>query len=710
MTSVLYLIGKTLGKYEVLEHIGHGGMSEVYKGQHAQLDRMVAVKVLHPFLAGEEGFVTRFKREARIVATLRHPNIMQVYDFDYNDALDIYYMVMEYIDGPTLKTRLSEGLLPQEEAVRIGIAIADALDYAHQRGMVHRDVKPANIMFMQDGQPVLTDFGIAKMLTLSGLTASGAMVGTPAYMAPEVGMGRQGTAASDIYSLGVVLYQMLTGQLPFESDSPMGMVMQHINDTPPPLARFTQSVPKDFEAVVLKAMEKIPEERFGHAAEMAAALRRVVGLETYGGLPAVSPPPAILTPTSAVATPPPASRRPSREEEDVDDEDDRLLRTWPVAMDNKPSVRTPTLFPLNTTETPSSAGKQAAPRRRSFLSRLVGVTTFSLVGVIVGVIVWLGIRGDIPIFLQQLQTLTAAVRQPVTMDISPEPLATTVSTGEVSLATVAPTAPSVTTMPSVETTPVPEVTSVSTAVDETPVLLTLTPTPSEEASSGGTSPICTPRVRLDLVRQEPDSIVLPDTTVVVYLSARNVGNCTWPEDLRVAFVSGERMGAPDAISMQPLAAGASTQVIVPLHAPLDVGVYTSTWEVRQGVGSVAGTAIPVIVEVGEGPTPTPISQPTETIAPTLVPLTLELPTLVTWGEDAVSGTWYGTLALRATGGTSDYRYYRGEIQPETLLSEGQLTFFWRRCEALPLTVWVVSGADVVRWEGWIDYPAVQNCQ
>ena len=706
MSSVLYLIGKTLGKYEVLEHIGHGGMSEVYKGQHAQLDRMVAVKVLHPFLAGEEGFVIRFKREARIVATLRHPNIMQVYDFDYNDALDIYYMVMEYIDGPTLKTRMIEGLLPQEEAVRIGIAIADALDYAHQRGMVHRDVKPANIMFMQDGQPVLTDFGIAKMLTLSGLTASGAMVGTPAYMAPEVGMGRPGTAASDIYSLGVVLYQMLTGQLPFESDSPMGMVMQHINDTPPPLARFMQAVPQDLEAVILRAMAKTPEERFGRAAEMAAALRQIIGLEAYVGAPAVSPPPATSTPPSSALTPPAASRRSARANEGDLDEDDRLLRTWPVTMENKPAVRTPTLFPLNKTETPSSLKNQPAPRRRSFWSRLVGVLTFSLVGIMIGVVVWLGIRGDIPLLLQQLGTLTAAVREPIAMEISPEPsLDATAPNDAVPQSTVSPTASSATATLS------PETASDPTAVGETPVPVTLTPTPTGETSSGNTASVCIPRVRLDLLRQEPGSLVLPDAAVTVYLNARNVGTCTWPEDLRVAFISGAQMDAPDAIPVQSLAAGASTQVIVPLRAPLDAGVYTSTWEVRYSAGAAAGTAIDVIVGVGDdGATPTPEPQPTDTIAPTSVPLTLEMPGLVTWREDPISGTWYGTLALQATGGTGGYRYYRGEIRPETLLSEGQLTFAWRRCEALPLTVWAVSGADVVRWEGWIDYPAAQNCR
>ena len=321
MSSVQFLIDKTLGKYKVLEHIGHGGMSEVYKGQHEQLDRMVAVKVLHPFLADEEGFVVRFKREARIVATLRQPNIVQVFDFDYNEELGIYYMVMEYIDGPTLKTRLNDGPLPVEEMARIGVAIADALDYAHQRGMVHRDVKPANIMFIPDEQPVLTDFGIAKMLSLSELTASGAMVGTPAYMAPEVGIGKVGTSASDIYSLGVVLFQGVAGRLPFESDSPMGIVMQHINDPPPPLSQFVPSVPEAFEAVVLRALDKQPEARFARAADMAAALRQVIGVDEPNGVAAALPPIPVIAPT-----PRPLTRAPSSAA--TLDDDERLLRSW----------------------------------------------------------------------------------------------------------------------------------------------------------------------------------------------------------------------------------------------------------------------------------------------------------------------------------------------------------------------------------------------
>ena len=189
------LIGQTFGKYRISEHLGSGGMSEVYKAYQPGLDRYVAIKVLHSFLAQEEDFLARFQREAKFAAMLRHPNIVQVYDFDLDNETNSYYMVMEFIDGPSLKARLQKmakkgQMMAMEESVRIVTAIANALDYAHQRGMVHRDIKPANTMFSKEGEPNLTDFGIAKMVDVAGLTASGAMVGTPAYMAPEQGMGQ----------------------------------------------------------------------------------------------------------------------------------------------------------------------------------------------------------------------------------------------------------------------------------------------------------------------------------------------------------------------------------------------------------------------------------------------------------------------------------------------------------------------------------------
>ena len=199
-------------------------MAEVYRGYHAALDRYVAIKVLHAFLADDPEFKSRFEKEARNVARLKHPNIVQVYDFEYDPSDESYYMVMELIEGPTLKERLVElatrnERLSLEESLRIIHDAGLALAYAHQQGMIHRDVKPANLMLDADGRVVLTDFGIAKIVTGVQFTASGGMVGTPAYMAPEQGLGEAGDERSDIYSLGVILYQLLTGRLPFEAET-----------------------------------------------------------------------------------------------------------------------------------------------------------------------------------------------------------------------------------------------------------------------------------------------------------------------------------------------------------------------------------------------------------------------------------------------------------------------------------------------------------
>jgi len=313
------LIGETLGKYRIVEHLGHGGMAEVYKAYQESLDRYVAIKILHPFLAQEEGFLARFRREAKAVAALRHSNIIQVFDFDYDSERDIYYMVMEYIDGPSLKVRLRElaqrgERLPLAEIVHIAAAVADALDYAHRRGMVHRDVKPANVMFTGEGQVILTDFGIAKMVNVTGLTASGAMVGTPAYMAPEQGMGEAGDERSDIYSLGVMLYEMATGVLPFEADTPMGVVLKHINEPLPPPRSVRPDLPVALERVIIRALAKDPNQRYQTAAAMAADLRRVLVEEGRSSLEdtmAIAP----MAQTMAVApvAPPKApSARPAR--------------------------------------------------------------------------------------------------------------------------------------------------------------------------------------------------------------------------------------------------------------------------------------------------------------------------------------------------------------------------------------------------------------
>jgi len=222
------IVGKTLGQYRVVERLGKGGMAEVFRAFHPALNRYVAIKVMHPFVATEEGFLDRFRHEAQSVAALRHPNIVQVFDFGTEGSL--YYMVMEFVEGPTLKKRIAEArqegdLLPLEEVGRIIDQVAQALDYAHRRGMIHRDVKPANILLSSEGEAVLADFGVARMLEGPRYTLTGIM-GTPDYMSPEQGLGQEVDARSDVYALGVVLYEMLVGEVPFKADTPLAVVRE----------------------------------------------------------------------------------------------------------------------------------------------------------------------------------------------------------------------------------------------------------------------------------------------------------------------------------------------------------------------------------------------------------------------------------------------------------------------------------------------------
>ncbi len=275
------LAGQSIGRYRIIEQVGHGGMADVYKAHQPSLDRHVAIKVIHPFLADDADFLSRFEREAKVVATLRHPNIVQVYDFDAEGGL--YYMVMEFIDGGTLKTLLETmqtrgtpvGL---DDAVRIILSVGSALKYAHSRNMVHRDVKPANVMITSEGHVILTDFGIAKIVSATKLTASGAMVGTPAYMSPEQGRGEPGDERSDIYSLGVMLYQLVAGRLPYDAETPVALVLKHINDPLPLPTTLRPDLPPAIERVILTALAKNPADRYPNVSTMTADLKLAMGL------------------------------------------------------------------------------------------------------------------------------------------------------------------------------------------------------------------------------------------------------------------------------------------------------------------------------------------------------------------------------------------------------------------------------------------------
>lgn len=272
----LSLEGQTLGKYRVLESLGRGGMARVYRAYHPQLDRYVAIKVLRSDLVEEEEFLARFQREARAVAALRHPNIVQVYDFDVQN--DVSYMVMELLEGDTLKVRLNDyrvrgEQIPLGDTLRISLDVLDGLAYAHSEGMIHRDVKSANILLTRRGQAVVTDFGIAQIVGGTQYTAIGALMGTLSYMAPEQGLEGHSDARSDIYSLGIVLYEMLTQRTPFDADTPLAVLMKHLNDPLPLPRQINPAIPEPFERVVLKALAKRPEDRYQSAEEMAQALR-----------------------------------------------------------------------------------------------------------------------------------------------------------------------------------------------------------------------------------------------------------------------------------------------------------------------------------------------------------------------------------------------------------------------------------------------------
>ncbi len=272
-------IGQKLGgRYEIEELVGRGGMSAVYKGTDPNLRRTVAIKLIHPHLSEDSQFVSRFEQEAAAVAQLKHPNVIQVFDFD-NDE-DTYYMILEFIPGETLHERLkrlgaaSQRLSP-EEAIEITAGICDALDYAHKRGMIHRDVKPANIMLSMQGQAILMDFGIAKIIGGKEHTATGAVVGTALYMSPEQAKGELPDARVDVYALGVTLYEMLAGRPPFEADSAMTLLMMHVNDPVPDLLEINPNVPSELIELVGKALAKDREERFQTAGDFASALRSI---------------------------------------------------------------------------------------------------------------------------------------------------------------------------------------------------------------------------------------------------------------------------------------------------------------------------------------------------------------------------------------------------------------------------------------------------
>ena len=260
-------VGETVGQFEIVEYLGQGGMATIYKAHQTNLDRFVALKVIHPVLKDDQAFLNRLKREASIIAKLNHPNIVTVYDYSEFDGIP--FLVLRFIDGKTLKAVLQQQKLGTTQILRIIRPVADALSYAHSRGVLHRDVKPSNILIDNEGHVYLTDFGLARIAHSSESTSShDMMIGSPHYLSPEQAKSEPVDARTDIYSLGIVLFEMFTGKVPFSAETPYGTILAQINQAPPAPRTINPKVPAAVEQVIQKALAKDPKDRYASIREM----------------------------------------------------------------------------------------------------------------------------------------------------------------------------------------------------------------------------------------------------------------------------------------------------------------------------------------------------------------------------------------------------------------------------------------------------------
>ncbi len=517
------LVGKLLGgKYELQERIGRGGMAEVYRAYHAALDRNVAIKILHPFLGEDPAFKDRFESEARNVARLRHPNIVQVYDFEHDTTRDLYYMVMEYIDGASLRARLLslefEGQrLTIPESINITRQLASALAYAHSRGMIHRDIKPGNIMFDSEGRVVLTDFGIARIISGPNMTASGSMVGTPAYMSPEQGLGQSGDNRSDIYSLGIVLYQMVTGTIPYDADTPIAVVLKHVNDPLPPPSGLNPDIPEGLERILYKALAKSPAERYQNVEEMIVHLDDLEAASTL----------VIPIPGHAEGAQPAGA-----------------------AVLRRP-------------ETGTVGEAEVSPRRAGCLAWLILLLV--AIGAMAGG-AYLTFTGTLSTYLPFMPEVALVLTDTPSPSATPE-------------ITPGPTATQLTSTDDLQATQISLTLEALATMVIRPQTTVANPTPDLTATQAACE------FDYEIVGQSPpNGAVYPElTTLTLSITIVNEGKCPLPDDTQLIYVEGFHLQGPEAVEFgHEIQPGGRLDVALALRTPAynaDRSVVSSTWAI-----------------------------------------------------------------------------------------------------------------------------------
>jgi len=678
------LIGQTVGKYQVVENLGRGGMAEVYKAYQETLDRYVAIKVMHSFLADEKGFLGRFQREARAMAALNHPNIVGVYDFDVSEGM--YYIVMEFVSGGTLKDRIENiagqgETLPLEAATRVVLEVADALSYAHGRGMVHRDIKPGNIMLTEDGRAVLTDFGIAKILSGPTFTATGAMVGTPAYMSPEQGLGKTGDERSDLYALGVLYYQMATGRLPYDADTPLAVILKHVNEPVPTPTDLNDDIPNAIQAVIIKAMAKDPDERYQSANELIKDLQ---GAAVASDLDLAAA--AFISPIDRPTPPPPPSGT-------VD-----ATRMAPAAtvMAARPPVAAdatrlaPASDPGMTEVVVPTAPPTAPPPVEEKKSRL------GLIVVVILVLVVAAVAGGFLLFggLGGESTPTpdeALAGGEATETPSPEPSATvteepqeTADVGATAVAAIAATLtaePTKTTIPTQTFTPSP------------------TPTPDMTATFVGS---CDPDIVLVnsyTFRNENDSSTPINVNFDLNWVLANDSPCPVQAGAEWTFVEGEGFGQTGPTTLDvDLRDGSEETLTMELRAPSSPGAYESTWQLFSPAGEPLGAPQKFLVTAFEPRTPTPVQTPTPEATATSEVVEPFGRNLNVINCEYAGNNWQCELVIQPYGGRAPYTATVSDQEPAAVY-EGNGPFVhiidWGRCGAWVNNIAVADSAGQV---------------